>query len=220
MPAIVAARATGAAEMAMRKAVLFVVKSAGLWAGATLFAHAAAPIKNFWVKLPAAVHWFQADQLKMNQMYFNLWLPRGMSREDTHWAVWVTRVALRKPVSAEAYAKHLVSHFRKVACPSAEDLGFQKVMDRGHPTYVISYLCKQEKGKDFGSVTYERVAVKDNQGYVVHGEARVLPSDRGHVLPLRKDGLSPDKAFRARQKALQDMVMHGVTLCLAGGRGC
>ena len=206
--------------MAIRKTILVVVASAGFWAGTALFAHAAAPITNVRVKLPAAVHWYQADQLKMNQMSFNLWLPRGMSRDDTHWAVWVTRMVLRKPVSDKAYAKHMVSHFRTVACPSAEDLGFQKVMYRGHPTYVISYLCRQEKGKDFGSVTYERVVVQGNQGYVVHGEARILPQDRRHVLPLGKNGLSPDKIFRARQKALQNMVMHGVTLCLAGGSGC
>lgn len=206
--------------MAMRKAVLVVVASAGLWASAALLAHAAAPITDVRVKLPAAVKWFQADRLKMGRMYFHFWLPRGMSREDTRLAVWVTRVVLRKPVSSEEYAKHLVSHFRKVACPRAEDLGFRKVVDRGHPTYVVSYLCKQEKGKDFGSVTYEHVAVQGDQGYIVHGEARILPADRGRVLPLRKDGLSPDKSFRARQDVLRHMVMHGVTLCLDGDSGC
>ena len=197
------------------RAIAFIL-AAGLWAAGANVAHAAQPITDVSVKLPTTVQWSQADRLTMGQQYFYLWLPRGKSRENTPWQVWVTRVVFRKPVTAEHYAKHLIEHFRTVACPSLQVLGRREITDQGHRTYLISYVCEREKGKAFGSVTYERIAVQDNHGYVVHGEARILPSDRDRVLPLDSHGLSPDSAFRSRQQALEAMVGQGVTLCLAG----
>jgi hypothetical protein len=204
-------------EIAMRK-ILFLVMAAGLWAAANA-SLAAQPITDVRVKLPSSVQWYQADRLSMGQQYFHLWLPKGKSRENTGWQIWVTRVALRKPVSAEHYARYLVDQFKKVACPSLKILGFRELTTRGHRTYAISYFCSEEKGKVFGSVTYERIAVQDKHGYVVHGEARILPSDRDRVLPLDSHGLSPDDAFRSRQQALETMVSDGVTLCIAGRCG-
>lgn len=204
----------------MRKLV-FLMVMAGVWGGAAVPASGAtAPITDVKVKLPAAVQWADADSLSMGQQYFHMWLPRGMSRENTPWLVWITRVVLRKPVSAKQYAKDLIRHFKAVACPSLKVLGSRELVAQGHRTYAITYFCKEEKGKIFGSVTYERVAVQDSHGYVIHGEVRILPSDRSRVLPLAGDGLSPDKSFRARQQALQEMVTNGVTLCLAGGGNC
>ena len=215
-------RSTGTWEwklMAMRK-VAFLAASAGLWAVAALSARATVPITDVQVKLPAAVQWSTADHLTMDQQYFHLWLPKGMSRENANWLVWVTRVTLHKPISAEQYANYLIGQFRKVVCSDLEVLGFQQIKVQGHSTYAISYLCKEEKDQAFGSVAYERIAVQDNHGYVIHGEVRILPSNRGRVLPLGSHGLSPDRSFRSRQQALQDMVTKGVTLCLAGGDSC
>lgn len=205
--------------MATRKEVLLFA-AAGLWVVAALSAHAAVPITDVQVKLPAAVKWSTADHLTMGQQYLHLWLPKGMSRENTHWLVWVTRVTLRQPLPAGEYAKYMTSQFKQVACPDLEVLGSREITTQGHSTYAVSYLCKEEKGKAFGTVSYERIAVQDNHGYVIHGEVRILPSNRARVLPLGKNGFSPDKTFSSRQQALRDMVTKGVTLCLAGGEGC
>lgn len=202
----------------MRKIVF--ILAAGLWAAGANAAQAVQPITDVRVTLPSVVQWSQADRLSMGQQYFYLWLPRGMPRGNTRWQVWVTRVLFRKPVTAEHYAKRLIDHFRTVACPDLQLLGSREMTDQGHRTYRISYFCNREKGKAFGSVTYERIAVQDNHGYVVHGEVRILPSDRDRVLPLDSHGLSPDKSFRSRQQALEAMVEGGVTLCLAGQGGC
>lgn len=171
------------------------------------------------VQLPPTMQWVEVTDKSAGDQYIHEWIPRGSTVDGAKWIISVQRLDLHRDFSSKGYIKAVFSLARN-ECTDVIYGELQKIMVKGHATYAGRFMYAQQKGKDYGTFTDQRVATQDRAVFVVTSELHVPKSSKAGVLAFGKNQLPEIKAFMKRQKESENLVRNAVIFCFAGGAGC
>lgn len=176
------------------------------------------PITSVKVVLPETNKWIQITNKAEAGQYIREWVPEGSTGENTKWIVVEQKFVLGSAVSAERYIKGIFSLARN-ACSDILYNGPERMDANGHETYVGRFMCAQQKGKNYGTFTDQRVVAQGNEVYVVTSELRLPGSPKAGILSFSKDQFNEMKPFIERQ-GLSAKFVRSVKVCTAATGDC
>lgn len=176
------------------------------------------PITSVKAVLPETNKWTQITNKADAGQYIREWVPEGSTGENTKWIVVEQKFALESSVSAERYIKSIFSLARN-ACSDILYNGPERIEANGLDTYVGRFLCAQQKGKSYGTVTDQRVIAQGNEVYVVTSELRLPSSPKAGILSFPKDQFNEMKPFIERQ-GLSAKLVRSVKVCTTATGDC
>ncbi len=179
----------------------------------------AKPITSVNITLPNTNKWTQITNQSDGNQYLREWVPMGSTGLNAKWLIVEQKFILGSNVSAEDYIKRIFSLARK-ACTDVLYNGPFELNVSGYETSVGRFMCAQQKGKNYGTFTDQRIVTQGNDAYVVTSELRLPSSIKAGVLSFQKDQLNEMQSFMKYQVASTKFVRNAVTICSNGMPNC
>ena len=189
---------------------------------------AMADIGELVVDLPAEVEWTMVIDEATARTYHRAWIPAGTTVEDTElWLIVSQKFDLEKRRSARRFLIDLRKRAR-TACTDILYNGPEKIVLEKHPldkyhldgvpkkfvekyrSYWGRFFCAKQHGREYGTVTEQRVFAHRNTVFVVTSELRIPPSIYAGVFPF--DTRDDVAAFWKRMVAAAHVVRDGVRI--------
>ena len=153
-----------------------------------------ADIGELVVDLPAEVEWTMVIDEATDRTYHREWIPAGTTVEDTElWLIVSQKFDLEKRRSARRFLIDLRKRAR-TACTDIRYNGPEKIVLEKHAldkyhldgvpkkfvekyrSYWGRFFCAEQHGREYGTVTEQRVFAHRNTVFVVTSELRIPPS--------------------------------------------
>ncbi len=171
----------------------------------------APPITSIKLMFPKSVKWTQITDKTQGDQFIREWVPEGSTGDDTKWILVEQKFDIGHPVSAKDYIESMFNLARG-ACAGIKYNGPKEMDAGGHDAYVGRFMCSQEKGKNYGTFTDERVIAQGNYVYVITSELHLPPSPRAGVLTFPKGHVADMMAFMGRQ-GLSAQFVRSLKVC-------
>ena len=179
----------------------------------------AKPITAVKISLPESAQWKSLTDKSAGNQYLRERLYTGKTASGTEWLVVEQKFVLKKPVSAEKYIKTMFS-LAKLMCTDVRYIEPSRIDAGGHETYAGLIMCAQQKGKDFGSFTHQRVISQDKVVYVITSELRTPASPKAGTLAFKKEAFKNMHAFMKQQAMSNKFIRESITVCTAAADNC
>lgn len=176
------------------------------------------PITSIKLNFPDATKWTQITKKSGANQYIREWVPEGTTSTSTKWIIVEQKITPNTPVSAESYIKSIFS-LAKNACTDVLYNGPKRIEVNGHETVVGRFMCAQQKGKNYGTFTDQRIAAQGTEVYIVTSELRIPSSPKAGILSFKKEQLTEMKVFM-KQQGLSAKFVRSVKICTAGMASC
>jgi len=170
------------------------------------------------VELPSGHEWDLVTDTSQDGQYLREWIPQGSTLSNTDWIISEQKLKTGN-TSSKKFIKLMFSSARK-ACSDVRYHGPTEIITKAHSTYVGVIMCAQQIGREYGSLTYQRVIASGTDVFVITSELRVPPSSVAGVIEFPNDQTDSTKRFFERQNASGELVQNSISICLQGETDC
>ena len=169
------------------------------------------------VTLPATIEWELATNKSDDQQYLKEWILKGSSFETTKWLIVEQKLVLPKKVSAKKYLANIFSG-AKAACSHVLFNGPEQLNVKDTESVAGRFMCAQQKGKDYGTFTDQRIIVDGKVVFVITSEIRTDVTEKAGVFAF------PDEEavsrFMRKQAVSAKFVRNAISICSADSKSC
>lgn len=204
--------------MGMRRIIFVTLIS--LFVAAYAFSAKAQPrITGIRIILPPGVNWERVSHSGASSMYVNVWVPKGLTSENSPWKIMSARMPFGRHVSARRFSQSLIGRFEQ-GCNNSDTVKLKKIVVSGYSSYAWTMTCADRSDKKPDAFNSFRVISGFRSIYLVRSRLYLSSSGNAGSETANKSEHGSGETLNQRKAASEKMVTSGVIVCVLGQKKC
>ncbi|EMY60000.1 hypothetical protein [Leptospira terpstrae] len=166
------------------------------------------PIIAINLKLPISIEWkLITDKNEQNES-IKEWVPNDKDVQNSDWII--AKQSFRNTSSAYSFLNSILN-LAKSHCTDILSNPPQESDFHDYESYTARFMCAQQIGKDYGTITEMRVISDNTKVFVITSERRLSPTAKAGQFQFK----SPLEiiAFSKKNKESTEFVRNSIELC-------